>query len=372
MIKTANRLNVFSEYIFSKLQKKVKQVELSSKRTVLDFGAGNPDVKPNPVYINKLDELIKEQQASLYPGFGPNKEFTKALIHWYKRRFNVSLKEDELFPLLGAKDGVSHLPLALLDPGDEVLVPDPGYPAYTDAALMVGGKVAYYNPTRLDDLKNSSKTKFIWVNFPANPTGQVTTIEELKQIVAFAKKHNIIIAFDNAYSEITFDGYIAPSILQIPGAKDIAVELGSFSKTFSFAGFRMGWIVGNSKIIASLAKVKSQMDSGLSTPLQKLGAFALTNSNHKWHQQMIDSYKQRRDIIAKYLKKLGLNFALPQGSLYIWAKIPSTFKDSEQFANYLLEKNQILVTPGTAFGKNGKQFVRVSICTNIDNINNYF
>lgn len=372
MIKSAKRLNLFSEYIFSKLQKKVKDIEEKSKRQVLNFGAGNPDVRPSNLYINKLNEFIKDTKSHSYPGFGANKEFAQALIDWYKRRFDISLQTDEIFPLLGAKDGVSHLPLALLDPTDEVIVPDPGYPAYTDAALMVGGTVVYYNPAKLNDLKVSPKSKFIWVNFPANPTGQIASIEELKEIVAFARKHKLIIAYDNAYSEITFDGYIAPSILQIPEAKDIAVELGSFSKTFSFAGFRMGWIVGNSKIIASLAKVKSQIDSGLSTPLQQLGAFALTNPDKKWHQQMIKSYQQRRDIIVKYLKKLGLNFTLPQGSLYIWAKIPPSFNNSEQFCNYLLEEKQILFTPGTAFGKNGRKFVRVSICTNIDDIEKYF
>ncbi len=372
MIKSAKRLNVFSEYIFSRLQKKVKAVEAKSKKKVLDFGAGNPDVKPSSFYLKKFDEFLADSKSHLYPGFGANKEFTQALINWYKRRFNVHLKADELFPLLGAKDGVSHLPLALLDPGDEVLVPNPGYPAYTDCALMIGAKVVYYSSDKLPDLKVSKRTKFIWVNFPANPTGQVTTIEELKQIVVFARKHNIIIVYDNAYSEITFDGYTAPSIFQIKGAKEIAVELGSFSKTFSFAGFRMGWIVGNNNVIAALAKVKSQMDSGLSTPLQKLGAFALNHTDKKWHQRMIESYQQRRDIIANYLKQLGLTFTLPKGSLYIWAKIPANFKDAEQFCNYLLEEKQILVTPGTAFGKSGKQFVRVSICTNIDEIKNYF
>ncbi|MBI2314913.1 aminotransferase class I/II-fold pyridoxal phosphate-dependent enzyme [Candidatus Daviesbacteria bacterium] len=372
MIKSAKRLNVFSEYIFSRLQKKVKAVEAKSKKKVLDFGAGNPDVKPSFFYLKKFDEFLTDGKSHLYPGFGANNEFSQALINWYKKRFKVNLKESEVFPLLGAKDGVSHLPLALLDPDDEVLVPDPGYPAYTDTALMVGGRVVYYNPEKLIDVKISKKTKFMWVNFPSNPTGQVISLEQLDKLVKFAKKHNLIIAYDNAYSEITFDNYIAPSILQIPGAKNIAIELGSFSKTFSFAGFRMGWIVGNSKVITALAKVKSQMDSGLSTPLQKLGAFALNHPDKKWHQQMIKSYQQRRDIIANYLKQLGLTFTLPKGSLYIWAKIPADFKDAEQFCNYLLEKKQILVTPGSAFGKSGKQSIRISICTNIDQIENYF
>lgn len=381
MIKTAKRLDLFSEYVFARLQKKVTEVEKNSKRKVLNFGIGNPDVVPSPLYINKLGEFIKEFNAHLYPGFGANAKFNKALINWYRKRFKVSLETDELLPLLGAKDGVSHLPLALLDQGDEVLVPDPGYPAYTDPALMIGAQVIYYNlleknnfKISLPELKKkvSSKTKFIWVNFPANPTGQVIDLAELEKIVDFGRKRKILIVYDNAYSEITFDKFIAPSILQIKGAKEIAVEMGSFSKTFSFAGFRMGYIVGNKEIIAALAKVKSQMDSGLSTPLQNLAAFVLENPDEKWHKEMLKSYQKRRDIIGKYLQKIGLTFSLPKGSLYIWAKIPSSFKNSEEFCMDLLLQKQILLTPGTAFGKNGHRFVRVSICINIDNIKEYF
>ncbi len=380
-IRTAKRLNNFNEYVFSKLEKQVKEIEVSSKRKVLNFGPGNPDYPPHKLYLDKFCEFINEQNAHLYPSFGANEEFSNALINWYQKRFNVHLEKSELFPLLGAKDGVSHLPLALLDEGDEVLVPDPGYPAFSDPALLVGAKPIYYNLVEENNFKISlteleekltDRTKFIWVNFPGNPTGQVATLEELEKIVIFAKQHNILIVYDNAYSEITFDGFIAPSILQIDGAKNIAVEIGSFSKTFSFAGFRMGWIVGNNKIIKALAKVKSQMDSGLSGSLQKLGAFALTNYDINWYQDMIASYQQRRDIITNNLKKLGLEFSVPKGSLYIWAKIPSSAKDSEEFCMKILREKQILLTPGSAFGKNGNRYVRVSICINIDNINNYF
>ncbi|MBU0999783.1 aminotransferase class I/II-fold pyridoxal phosphate-dependent enzyme [Patescibacteria group bacterium] len=380
-IKTAKRLNSFSEYIFSKLGKLVKEVELKSKRKVLNFGPGNPDVAPSKLYIDKFCEFINDKDAHLYPGFGPNNDFANALIAWYKKRFNVTLGKSELFPLLGAKDGVSLLPFALLDENDEVLVPDPGYPAFSDPAKMLGAKPIYYDLTQKTDFKISftqlktkisDKTKFIWINFPANPTGQVATLKELRKIVEFAKKHNLIIVYDNAYSEITFDNFIAPSILQIKGAKKICVEIGSFSKTFSFAGFRMGWIVGNSEIIQALAKIKSQMNSGLSTPLQKLGAFALTKTDKKWYREMIVNYQKRRDIIAKHLKKLGLKFSKPKGSLYIWAKIPDKANSSEEFCMKLLKEKQILFTPGTAFGENGERFVRISICVNIDNIEKYF
>lgn len=380
-IQTAKRLVQFPEYIFSRLAKAVREVEKESKRKVLDFGAGSPDIKPNEQYINALVEFIRANDSHKYPGYGAIKEFSAGLIFWYKKRFNVILSEEELLPLLGAKDGISHLPLAILDEKDEVLLPDPGYPVFNGPLVMFGIIPVTYELTEENNFKIdlielekkvTEKTKCIWVNFPSNPTGQVTTLDELEKIVFFAKKHNIILIYDNAYSEVTFDGYIAPSVLQIPEAKEIAVEIGSFSKTFSFAGYRMGWIVGNKTVIAALSKVKSQMDSGMSIPLQKLGGYALTHFDKKWRENMIEDYQKRRNVIVSYLKKLGLQFSIPKGALYIWAKIPYSYRDSEEFCMKMLKEKQVLFTPGTAFGTNGKRYVRISICVNIDNIKSYF
>ena len=342
---------------------------------------GTPDVPPSARYVEKLAEFVQAPDAPLYPGYGASREFSEALQAWYKTRFGVALASDELLPLLGAKDATGHLPLALLDEGDEALTPDPGYPGFSGPTDMIGAVPAYYSLTEANDFKIdvaelekkiTKKTKGIWVNFPSNPTGQVATREELRAIVAFAKRHGIFVLYDNAYAEIVFGGYKAPSILEIEGAKDMAVELGSFSKMFSFAGFRMGWIVGNSKMVAALAKVKSQVDSGLSTPLQKLGAYALTHPDTEWSKKMLKSYQDRRDSIAKHLTKRGLSFQIPQGGLYLWAKIPDAEKDSETFCARLLKEKQIVLTPGTAFGKNGARHVRVSICANIDKIEEYF
>ena len=380
-IKLSKRLEKFPEYIFSRLAKKSAEVEKESGRKVLSFGAGTPDVKQSKKYIKKFAEFIKENDAHLYPGYGAISLLSNAIIEWHKKRFNVELNKDELLPLLGAKDAVSHLPLALIDENDEVLIPDPGYPGFTGPALMFGAIPIYYDLSEENEFKInlekikeklSDRTKFIWINFPSNPTGQIAILEELKKIVDFAKQNNLLIVYDNAYSEITFDNFTAPSILQVEGAKEVAVEIHSFSKTFSFAGFRMGWIIGNKEIISALSKVKSQIDSGLSLPLQKLGAYALTNFDEKWNKKMISSYKKRRNTIAKKLKSLGLTFSLPKGSLYIWAKIPEKEKNSEEFCMNLLREKQILLTPGSAFGKNGERYVRVSICVNIDNIEDYF
>jgi LL-diaminopimelate aminotransferase len=216
------------------------------------------------------------------------------------------------------------------------------------------------------------KTKCLWLNFPSNPTGQIFTKDEIAEYVAFARMNNIWLIYDNAYSEITFGDFIAPSVLEILGAIDIAVEVHSFSKSFSFAGYRMGWVAGNPKVINALAKVKSQVDSGMASPLQKLGAFALTNVDRDWLASMHKSYTNRQFIIGDYLHKLGLSFVLPKGSLYLWARIPVDQVNSEEFSMKILNEKQILLTPGTAFGKNGSDYIRASICSNIDEIDRYF
>ena len=209
------------------------------------------------------------------------------------------------------------------------------------------------------------------MNFPSNPTGAIATKDQLTEIVAVAKKHDVPIAYDNAYSEITFDGYVAPSILEVEGAKDICVEIGSFSKTFSFAGYRMGWAVGNKKLIAALSKVKSQTDSGMSLPLQRLGAYALTHQDVEWHKNMLATYQKRRDIIAEKLTKLGLVFEKPKGSLYIWAKIPDSANSSEDYCMALLKERNVLFTPGAAFGAQGARNVRISISSDVSKIESY-
>jgi LL-diaminopimelate aminotransferase len=380
-ITPAKRLSNFPEYIFSRLNKEVAKVEQETGRKVLNFGAGSPDVPPSKQYIEKLNEFIHDSKAHVYPGYGPIPEFRDALISWHKERFGIHLEQDEVYSLFGEKQAIALIPLAFLDEGDEVLIPDPGYQGFAGPALIIGAKAVYYNLTEAHDYKIdlselkakvTEKTKFIWVNYPSNPLGATASLDELKELVAFAKEHNIFIVYDNAYSEITFDGYVAPSILQIEGAKEVAVEINSFSKAFSFAGYRMGWIVGNKDIITALAKIKSQMDSGISRFMQQLGAYALTYPDQEWHGAMIQSYKERRDIIAGYLEQLGLTFELPKASLYIWAKIPDAEKDAETYSMRLLKEKQILLTPGTAFGKNGERFVRVSICVNIDKIEEYF
>lgn len=379
-IKIGNRVAGMKEYIFAKLARDVAKLEAASKRSVLNFGPGTPDFPPSQQLLDQLASYIRAPKAHLYPGYNASSTFSSALISWYETRFGVTINSDMLLPLLGAKDGVSLLPLALANPEDEVLIPNPGYPGYASTSQLFNFVPVTYNLDPIHGFKLSipelkkkitSRTAFVWVNFPSNPTGQVISLPELTMLVNFARAEGITLIYDNAYSEVTFDDYVAPSILQVPGALDCAVEIGSFSKMSSLAGYRIGWAVGNPDIIKSLAKVKSQIDSGLSLPLQQLAAYVLTHPDPQWHARMIDSYKNRRDIIARKLKSLGLSFTLPLGALYIWAKIPDSATDSVTYCEQLLKNKHVLFTPGSAFGSMGERYVRISICINIENIEEY-
>jgi aspartate/methionine/tyrosine aminotransferase len=380
MAQISKRTSQVPEYAFSFLAKEAKKVENSVGKKILNLSIGSPSFPPSEIYIQKLQESIAHSNSHLYPGYGATARFSEGIIGWYKKRFGVALQSDELFPLLGAKDGVSHLPMALADEGDEILVPNPGYPAFTGPALMMGCKVIAYDLLESNHFKISipeiekkitEKTRMIWVNFPSNPTGQIASLLELESLVALCRQKNIWLMFDNAYAEIAYDDYISPSILEIPGAKDITIELGSFSKMYSFAGYRIGWIVGNAQAIAALAKVKSQFDSGLSLPFQDVAAYALSHPDIKWHEKMIARYRDNKNKLAKIFTRFGLTMENPMGGLYLWAKIPSNYSNSTEYAMELLRKRQILVTPGSVFGTNGDRYVRICFSADISHLSEY-
>jgi len=380
MIPVSKRLQKFPEYIFSSLAKEAKKEDQAKGRKILDLSIGSPNFPPSKKYIDKLKEFIDKPGSSLYAGYGATGEFSEGLIAWYKTRFNVTLNKNELFPLLGAKDGVSHIVMALADEGSEILLPDPGWPGFSGSALMMDCVIVPYNLSEENDFKLSisevkkkitSKTRMIWVNFPSNPTGQVTTLEELKSLIALCREKNIWLLYDNAYAEVVYGGYVSPSILEIPGAKDIAIEIGSFSKMYSFAGFRIGWIVGNTRVVDALAKVKSQIDSGLSRPLQALSAYAFTHPDNEWHRKMIASYADNKEKLMKVFNDFGLTMSNPKGGLYLWAKIPDNYSDSYTYCRELLKTRHILVTPGIAFGDNGDRYVRICFSSDISHLSEY-
>lgn len=366
-------MKTVDEYIYIKLNREARAVEKRAGRRVLNLSVGSPDVPPSEKLIKKLQALVAGKNMHLYPGYGACAEFAAAVQHYYKARFGVKIETDEMYPLLGAKDAVAHLIFALLDAGDEFLTPDPGYPGFTGPALMLGAKPVYYTSDNIKDLQKliTNKTKFIWLNFPSNPTGKMADIKKLKEYVSFAKKNNILILYDNAYAEMYYGAQKPPSILEVPGAKKLAVELHSLSKTFSLAGYRIGFAAGSRKIISKLAKIKSQTDSGLALPLQHLAAYALTKPDVAWRRAMLKSYKARRDVLAAAFKKLGLSFDVPDAALYLWAKVPPAFKNGEQYAAYLLREKQVLVTPGSAFGAAGEQYIRISFCSDITKLKEY-
>lgn len=380
-MKPAKRLDNFQEYIFVRLNQKIREVEAKTGKKVLNLAPGTPDIPPSEKLLRKFQELVVEPTAHYYPGYKPLPEFTQAIKNWYKNKYSVELADAEIFNVAGAKEGINVLTLALCDAGDEILMPNPGYQGYPGPALMHGVTPVYYdlfpeNKFQPDlaklEKQITPKTRFIWLNYPSNPTGAVADKTILFKLLELARKHQIILAYDHAYAEIVFTGTRSPSILQFPDAIEVAIELGSFSKTFSFAGYRIGYVLGNKEIIKAIEKTKSQLDSGTFSAIQKLAAFALDNFDSDWNKKMVAEYQRRRELLAKYLPKLGLKFTLPPGALYIWAEIPDKYNNSEEFAFKLLEERQIAVTPGIAFGSRGKRFVRVSVCVDLSEISNYF
>jgi LL-diaminopimelate aminotransferase len=371
-----------SEYIFARLEREKREVESKTGRQVLNLGAGNPDFPPSQKFIAELKRVVSaDSRIFKYPGYRGTEELLTALRDHLNQRYNLSLETDQLHVLLGAKDGINSIYSATLDQGSEALIPDPGYQGYRGYPEMIGAKVVPYElkpennfQVEIEELEKllTPATRLIWVNYPSNPTGALATKETLTSLVEFAIQHDLAIAYDHAYNDIVFDGEVSPSILQVPNADRVAVELFSFSKSHSFAGLRIGYVAGNRELINAIKQVKSKVDSGLSIDRQALAAYVLRNPDPEWAEAMLTSYRIRRDILCHYLQTLGLKFTVPRAGLYIWAEVPEDFEDGDQFAERMLRDHQILVTPGSAFGKNGKKYVRISFCVNIEGINQYF
>jgi len=375
------KLSLFAKnspsYFFANYLKKVKKYKQEKGIKVTDLTVGSPTYPPSKKYLKKLQELIFDEKNYLYPGYSGDKQLKIALSFWYQKRFNVFLDENCFLPVLGGKDAISHLPLLVLDKDDKILVPNPGYPGFFGTVPFFYGKVVFYSLFEKDDFLIDfsyleklidKKTKAIFVNYPANPTGVNATKEFLEKLVDFCLEKDLFLFYDNAYSEIYFDNQKKPpSIFEIEGAKKVALEIGSFSKTFSFAGLRIGWIAAEKEVISNFLKIKSQFDSGVPLIFQKLASFALKNFDEEWYQKMISFYKNQCDYLVSFFRKIGLEVKLPLAGLYLWIKIPKDFTNGLTFAQYFLEKYQIAVTPGEAFGSEGEKYIRVSFSGKIDN-----
>lgn len=367
-IEKSERLKKLPPYLFVEIDKAKKRAR-DEGRDIIDLGIGDPDIPTPRFIIDALAKAARDPKNHRYPLDQGLPEFRKEAASWMKKRFGVTLDPDtEIYPLIGSKEGIAHMPLAFVNPGDYVLVPDPGYPPYKSGTWFAGGEVILM-PLKaehnfLPDLKiinhaQMHKIKMMFVNYPNNPTGAVCDKKFLKEAVDFAAKHNIILCHDAAYSEIGFDGFKAPSIFEVEGAKDVAIEFHSLSKTFNMTGWRLGFAAGNKELIAGLAKVKSNIDSGAFFAIQWAGAAALKNYD-KHIKSALKIYEERRNILVDGLKSLGWNIERPKATFYVWTKVPARYT-SATFAAALLEKCDIVAAPGNGFGENGEGYIRFAL-----------
>ncbi len=370
----AKRLNLLEPYLFQKLAQEKKR----SKGKLIDLGAGDPDLFPPKKIIETLKSEAKKPENHRHPVYEGIFELKEAIVEWFYHRFRVRLDpKNEVLVLAGSKEGLAISSWAFLNRGDEALVPDPGYPIYRRSVLLCGGKPICFPLLEeknwlpdFEKIKTRSKAKLLFMNYPNNPTGAVLDFYSLERIYSFAKKNHLVICNDMAYSEITYDGYTSPSLLQINGAKNLCLEFYSFSKTYSMTGWRLGFVVGNRDLIDSLFKVKVTSNSGVFHLIQKAGITALRLSE-KETKKIKYTYQKRRDLLIDGLTSFGWRVRRPKGTIFVWSKIPDFFskrRDSRKFCLNLVKKKGILTTPGAGFGENGEGWVRFSLTSKIENI----
>jgi LL-diaminopimelate aminotransferase len=375
----SRRVTETPPYLFHLIDQKRKAVQERGV-DVISLAIGDPD-RPTPEFILKIaDEEIRDPRNHVYPSYKGETDFCEAVARWFSRRFGVTLDPvQELMAVIGAKDAVSHLPLAFIDPGDCGLVTDPGYPVYEAAIGFAGGKVIHI-PLREDngflpdldsvDPSLADKAAIIYVNYPNNPTSAVADESFFERLVAFAKKHDVVILADNAYSEVYFEKEDRPiSIFKIPGAKETSLEIHSFSKTFNMTGWRIGFVAGGPELIKAFLTLKSNIDSGVFMAIQRTAARALEHPEvERFNEERTALFKKRRDTIAAALTDLGFTFQMPRASYYFWVRIPESYASSVDFCADLLEKQGLTVTPGVGYGPSGENFFRISMTAPDDRI----
>jgi len=374
-LKFANRMDTLPAYVFAGMAKRLADLKAAGI-DVINFGMGDPDV-PTPDYLlEAMREAVLKPENSRYPSYFGKPSLRQAIADWYEMRFGVSLDANqEVLTLIGSKEGIANASLAFVDPGEPALVPDPSYPVYKYGTLIAGG-VPVPLPLLeengwLPDLESLDpdlcrKVKVLWLNYPNNPTGAVADLEFFERVVHWAARYDVIVAHDNPYSEIAYDGFVPPSFLQVPGAREVGVEFNSLSKTYSMAGYRIGMAVGNSRIIEVLGRIKSNIDSGIYSAIQDTAITALTG-DQSWIAERNKIYERRRDLLCDALGKAGIKAPRPKSSLYIWAHTPQGFT-SKSFADDLLERTGIAVTPGPSYGEQGEGFFRMSLTVPDDQV----
>ena len=368
MIKQSERLNSVEEYYFSKKLREVSNM-IQSGESVINMAIGSPDLFPSVKVVDEIKNSLSDSFAHKYQSYQGLPELRNAISKFYNKFFGVELNpSNEVLPLMGSKEGIMHISLAFLNSGDEVLIPNPGYPTYLSVTKLVQANPVFYNLSEdngwfpnLSELENKdlSKVKLMWINYPHMPTGASANFDQFEKLLEFAKTNNILLINDNPYSFILNDEYL--SLLKVKGYKDYVLELNSLSKSFNMSGWRVGMLVGSSDNITKVLKVKSNMDSGMFYGIQK-GAIAALNLDKRWFEDLNKVYLKRRKLIWNIADKLNCSYDKNSKGLFVWAKLPNHIKSSEQYIDTLLKEKKIFIAPGTIFGSNGEGYIRFSLC----------
>ena len=368
MIERASRINHIEEYYFSKKLKEVFSLEKQGK-PIINMGIGSPDIPPDRQVINALKKSLSHPKASMYQSYQGLPELRKAISNFYKNNYNVTVDySSEVLPLMGSKEGIMHISMAFLNKGDQVLIPNPGYPTYSSVTKILEAEPIFYDLVEENNWQpdwkylesiDSNKIKLMWLNYPNMPTGAKTDINTLDRLIDWAKSRKIILVNDNPYSFILNDN--PTSILSRKGAFEVCLELNSLSKTFNMAGWRVGMLLGNKNYIKDVVKIKSNMDSGMFYGIQ-IGAIASLNLKKDWFKSLNEIYFKRREKVFELAKKLNTSFDKNISGLFVWAKLNEDVKSSEKFIDKILYKHNIFITPGSIFGSNGDRFIRLSLC----------
>jgi LL-diaminopimelate aminotransferase len=367
-VRLAHRIEKLPPYLFAEISRKMAEKRAQGVR-VVSFGIGDPDMATPPHVVDALVEAARDPANHRYPETEGLLDFRRAVAGWYERRFGLSFDpRREVLSLIGSKEGVGHIALCFIDPGDVALVPDPGYPVYPVGTLFAGGE-PYYLPLReendfLPDLDAvppdvARRAKLLWLNYPNNPTGAVAGLDFFERAAAFARRYDLAVCHDGPYSEVAFDGYRPVSFLQAPGARDVGVEFHSLSKTYNMAGWRIGMAVGNAAMIDALMRVKSNLDSGVPQAIQRMAIAALEGPQDCIEEHNA-AYQRRRDRLVEALRGMGLAVQPPKASLYLWARVPEGYTSIE-FATRLLDDLGVVVTPGVGYGAAGEGYVRLAL-----------
>jgi LL-diaminopimelate aminotransferase len=375
-IRPADRIASFKPYFFASLIVKINELRAQGL-DVIRIDMGSPDLAPADFIIDKLVESARRSDSHGYTPNGGTPSFRQAIASYYLRRFGVQLDvKKEVLGLIGSKEGLFNLSQVILNPGDVALIPDPGYPVYSAGSTIAGG-INYMMPLLsengfLPDLASIpteilDRAKLMWINYPNNPTGAIAPFEFFEEVIAFGRKHHILIAHDAPYVDVCFNGYIAPSIMQVPGAKEVAIEFNSLSKTYNMAGWRLGMAVGNPEVISLLNTYKSQMDTSQFGPVFDAGTLALT-SDQEWLSDRNEIYQERRDLVVAGLRKAGFTVDTPEAAIYVWAKLPKGITDSISFCDRMLVETGVSTTPGVVYGEYGEGYLRVSLGTATERI----